>query len=163
MDIKIKDTHNNKLIDAEIVKAEFSDMPLKTRGWNFNWRKLYKETGILYKLTAKESPSFVEGIIKLEVLNNEMLYMNNLEIAPYNYGSNGRYDYVAGCLISYASYLSFTEGKNNYKGFLVFDSKTKLIDLYKNKYQAQILFGQRMFISPENSKKLIGEYLNIVI
>ncbi|MFN8672766.1 MAG: hypothetical protein U0457_11890 [Candidatus Sericytochromatia bacterium] len=163
MDIKIKDTHNDKLIDAEISKASFVDMPLKTNGWNFNWRKLFKEKGIFYKLTVKERHNFIEGIIKLEILNNEMLYMNNLEIAPHNYGSSGKYDYVAGCLISYACYLSFIEGKNHYKGFLVFDSKTKLIDLYKIKYQAEILFGQRMFIDANNSKKLIEKYLKVII
>lgn len=161
MDIKIKDTQINKLVDAKIIVAEYKDMPLKTNKWNFNWRKLYKENGFFYRVVRKSTPDITEGIMKLEILNNEMLYMSNVELAPYNYGSEGQYDYVAGSLIAYGCLLSFTYGKGNYNGFLIFDSKTRLIDFYKEKYGAFLAYGQRMFILPENGKKLIKKYLEI--
>ena len=37
-------------------------------------------------------------------------------------------------------------GKGSYKGVLVFDSKTELIDFYQKKYGAIWIGGQKMFI-----------------
>jgi hypothetical protein len=39
----------------------------------------------------------------LTLQSEEMIYLNNIEVAPHNYGSNGKYDHVAGCLISFAA------------------------------------------------------------
>ena len=41
---------------------------------------------------------------------------NNIEVAPHNYGSKGRYENVAGSLIAFACYKSFELGKNYYLG-----------------------------------------------
>ena len=50
-------------------------------------------------------------------------------------------------------------GKGHFIGFLVFDSKTKLISLYENKYGATRIGGQRMYIDPKAGRKLIKQYL----
>ncbi len=89
-----------------------------------------------------------------------MLYMNNVEIAPHNYGSKGNYENVAGCLIAFGCLKSFELGQNHYKGYLTFESKTELVDLYKKKYNATLAIGQRMFIEPQEGLKLIEKYLN---
>jgi len=52
-------------------------------------------------------------------------------------------------------------GKGNYLGFLSFDSKTELIELYQNKYGATFAMGNKMFFDPEAGKKLMKKYLGI--
>ena len=66
---------------------------------------------------------------------------------------------MAGCLIAFACRQSF-KLESNYKGFLTFESKTKLIDWYIEKYNAKIAIGQKIYIEPKDGQKLINEYLN---
>lgn len=160
MNIKVFDTTTEQNVSAQIEKATAGDMPLKKDGWQFTWRSLYKTEGAeFYKLVLTDSPTEIQGILMLTLMNDEMLYMNNVEIAPHNYGSEGRYEHVAGCLIAYACLKSFELGKNHYKGFLSFESKTALIPLYQNKYGAERALGQRMFIPKEKGIELITKYL----
>ena len=101
----------------------------------------------------------IEGVLMFSVMYEEMVYMNNIEIAPHNLGAKGKYDNVAGCLIAYGCLKSFELGKNTYRGYLTFESKSKLIPLYQNKYGATLAAGQRMFIEPEVGLELIEKYL----
>ena len=134
-------------------------IPLKKDGWNFNWRQLSKEENSqTFILRTINSPNQVEGALQLK-FEYDMLVMDALELAPHNIGQKyKRYDYVAGCLIAFACRESFKiEGE--YKGFLTFVSKTKLIEWYAKKYGAELALGQRMFIDWENGEKLIEKYL----
>jgi len=164
MKVKVIEVKTNKAIEALIEISQFKDMPLKKDGWNFNWRTLYKVEGAeIYKLTKQSIKNKVEGVIMLSLMNDEMLYMNNLEVAPYNYGTNGEFDKIAGCLIAFGCLKSIELGQHNYKGYLTFESKTALIDLYRNKYGATLAMGQRMFIDPSAGKLLIDKYLDLKI
>ena len=91
---------NKKLIEAEIVLAS-GKMPLKKDGWNFDWNKLIKEKNTkTYVLRLKNETQSIEGILQLR-LENDMLIMDVIEIAPHNIGSSSkRFDYIAGCLIA---------------------------------------------------------------
>ncbi len=161
MDVQILEVKIGGMIDALIERASSKDMPLKKDKWQFNWRSLYKTEGAeFYKLTLKETPFTVEGVVMFTLMNEEMLYMNNIEIAPHNFGSNGKYDHVAGCLIAFGCKYSVSSGKNHYEGYLTFDNKTKLVPLYRNKYGAIQAMGLRMFIEPEIGVLLIRKYLN---
>lgn len=160
MKVKILEVKSRRKIDASIEKARATDMPIKKNGWQFTWRTLYKTEGAeFYKLSLIKDSSTIEGIIMLSVMYDEMLYMNNIEIAPHNLGSDGQYDYVAGCLIAYGCLKSFELGKSTYTGYLTFESKTALIPLYQRKYGATLAMGQRMFIAPEIGLELIEKYL----
>lgn len=162
MEVHILDTRSNKKKLAEIAKAMLKEMPKRKDGWNFSWRTLFKVEGSeTYKITLKGESTEIEGMLMLTLMNDEMVYMNTIEIAPHNYGQKGKYDNVAGCLISYACLRSFELGANNYEGFLTFESKTELIQLYQDRYGATLAAGQRMFIEPAVSLKLIEKYLNI--
>ena len=164
MEIKIIEASTKKKIDAVIEIAEFKDMPKKKDGWNFNWRSLFKTEGAeFYKLTINEQEKTIEGVIMLSLMNDEMMYMNNVEIAPHNYGSKGKYENITGCLIAFACLKGIEKGKNFYEGYLTFESKTALIDFYRNKYGATLARGQRMFIEPNVGQKLIKEYLDFEI
>lgn len=162
MKIVLQEAESGELIEALISKASKKDLPSKKAGWQFTWKKLGKTEGAdFYKLTTLKEPGEIEGMLMLTLLNEEMLYMNNLEVAPHNYGSKGKYKNVAGGLLAFACYKSFEQGKNYYLGFLSFDSKTQLIELYQNKYGATFAMGQKMFFDPEAGKRLMKKYLSI--
>ncbi len=149
---------NDELIEVEIVVAS-GKMPLKKDGWKFDWNKLIKEKNTkTYILKLKGNSQSIEGIIQLRI-ENDMLIMDVIEIAPHNLGSSDkRFDHVAGCLIAFACRESF-KIEGNYKGFLTFISKTNLIDWYKNQYGATQALGQRMFIDDLIGLQLIEKYL----
>ncbi len=160
MKTNVKDTATGNLVPALISEAVSGDMPLKKDGWNFNWRQLYKTEGAkFYKLTLESSPSKIEGMLMLSRRFDKMVFMNDLETAPHNIGNGKKYDFVAGCLLAFAWRESFLEGKNGYKGYLSFESKTALIDLYCRKYGAKQAMGQSLFIDPEAGRVLVSKYL----
>ena len=144
----------------EIVEASAKDMPFKKDGWNFNWKTIFKKKNTkTYVLRLKSSPTSVQGVLHLRS-EGGMLIMDLVELAPHNIGrKNKRYDYVAGCLIAFACRETF-KLESNYKGFLTFESKTKLIDWYMEKYNAKLAMGQKMFIEPTDGLQLIEQYLN---
>ena len=123
-------------------------------------KNLYKIEGAeIFKLTLLESPKVVEGLVMLSLMYGEILYMNNIEVAPHNIGKQGKYDRAAGILIAFGCHKSFEQGKGNYTGYLTFESKTELIPLYQKKYGAILAKGHRMFFEPEVGIDLINKYL----
>ncbi len=162
MKVKLTESLTAKEIDAEISLIKSKELPLKKNGWKFNWRVLFKiEGAIVYKLATRKEPNKIEGLLMITIYNEEMVFMNNLEIAPHNYGSKGLYKDVAGCLIAYACLESFEKGIDPYNGFLSFDSKTELIELYQKKYGAKIANRHKMYFDPEVGKSLMKKYLKI--
>lgn len=157
--VRILDRINGRLVNAEIVAAERKEAPLKKDGWNFNWRQLIQEENSrTYFLKTIEPLPGIEGALHLKI-ENTMLIMDVLEIAPHNIGQRSKkYDYVAGCLIAFASRESF-KLEGNYKGFLTFVSKTALMKWYSEKYGAVVALGQRMYIDDLVGQWLIKEYL----
>ena len=93
-------------------------------------------------------------------------FMDYLEVAPHNNGSEGKYKKVSGCLIAYACGLSFEKGQNENKGILTFEAfskreedRKKLEKFYRDKYGAvKNPFGY-MEIYQNQSQLLIEEYL----
>lgn len=155
----ILDKQTNNLVEIEIVKGTLKDMPVQKDGWNFNWRSILKKNDTeTYMLRLKSNPSSIQGVLHLKEQEG-MIIMDLVEIAPHNIGQkNKRYEYVAGCLIAFACRETF-KLESNYKGFLSFESKTKLIEWYREKFYAKIAIGQKMYIEPEDGEKLIEEYL----
>lgn len=164
MKVYLEEVSSGEQIEAVISKAFKKEMPLVRDKWQFNWKQLSKEDGAqIYKLTKIDSPNELEGLLMLTLINEEMLYMNNIEVAPQNYGADGKYNNVAGSLLAFACYKSFELGKNYYLGFLSFESKTRLIELYEEKYGATYAMGQKMFFDPKAGKDLMKKYLIIEI
>lgn len=162
MKVRLNEVDTGDIIEAVILKAEKKDLPMKKDGWQFAWRSLGQIEGAqFYKLTTINTAHRIEGMLMLTLINDEMLYMNNIEVASHNYGSSGKYENVAGSLLGFACYQSFKQGKNDYLGFLSFESKTQLIKLYADKYGATIAIGQRMFFDSKAGKALMDKYLSI--
>ena len=164
MNVLLEESKSGILIEAFVSVAQKNELPLKKDGWQFNWKKLGQiKDAECYKLTKMNTPDVVEGMLVLTLVNEEMLYMNNIEVAPHNFGSNGKYNRVAASLLAFACYKSFDLGRNNYLGFLSFESKTQLMKLYQNKYGATHAMGQKMFFDQNAGKALIKKYLAIEI
>lgn len=160
MQIKLLEVETGQEVDAVISVAISSDAPLKKDGWKFNWRELFRTEGAsFFKIALNNSPKKVEGFVMFSIYFGEMVYMNNLELAPHNIGKRKKYDWIAGCLIAYGCRFSLEEGKGNYQGFLTFESKTELIPLYVEKYGAIRTLGQKMFIDHTQGETLIEQYL----
>ena len=62
--------------------------------------------------------------------------------------------------MAYGCLLSFELNKGPYKGYLSFISKGELIDYYIEKYNAELMYRERMYINPINGIKLIKKHLN---
>ena len=61
------DLKTNSLVEAEIVKATFKDMPLKKDGWNFNWRTIFKKKDTeTFVLRIKSNPEAIQGVLQLK-------------------------------------------------------------------------------------------------
>lgn len=127
----------------------------KKNGWNFNWKEefnnLKKE---VYKLTIVNNPNIIQGLLSLTI-ENDHVYMDLLESAPFNLGRNKLYEGVAGNLVAFACKLSFQRG---FEGFVVFTAKTKLIEHYENTLGAFHFKNGRMIIETKAARFLVERY-----
>lgn len=147
MFITIRENHSGKPRAAKISGVKNIDLPLKKDGWQFSWRQLSKIKGAqLYKLTLLDAQKEIEGMLMISLQNEEMVCMNNVEIAPRNYGGKGKFIDVAGCLIAFACHMSFEQGKGNYYGFLSFESKTQLIGFTKKNMERFTQWGRKCIL-----------------
>lgn len=167
MNLKILRRKDKCLIDALIRKGSKAEMPSLRDGWRFNFNRLTRlHNSETYVLVKKDSPKIIEGCLVFQMLDKEVPFMAYLEIAPHNQSKNKQYDYVAGCLIAYASKLSFIKGKNHFKGWLTFEvyeetdkGQIGLMSLYSKKYLAKKTDEHTMIITPADGETLIEEYL----
>ena len=156
MKVKLFDSTRNKEVVGTITKALKREIP--TSLWQFNWKSLYSKNSLVYKLSYERE---IQGLLKMTKVDEGYYEMSNLELSPENYGSEGKYDSVAGALIAYACLLTFELNSGNYKGYLAFTSKGELIPHYEKHYHAELVFREKMIIFPENGKKLIKKYLDL--
>lgn len=157
--IKIRNSRSKEFI-AQIEQFSKVDLKFIKSDWKFKWKELYNPKAKFYKISYDNQ---AQGIIKLEEENDSYYVLKNIEVAPWNYGSKGKFKNIAEVLISFACLKSFELNKGNYKGFLVFTSKGTLIEYYQKKYNAELIFRERMIINPNIGKRLIKTNLEIDI
>ncbi len=127
----------------------------KKKGWNFNWRLEFKnEKTEQYKLTIVNNPTIIQGLLSITI-ENDYVFMDLLESAPFNIGQNKLYEGVAGNLVAYACKVSFQKG---FDGFVAFTAKTKLIEHYEKTLGAFHFKNQRMIIDSKAAKRLVEKY-----
>ena len=168
MKVKIVEVDSEQLFSAEIREGEKKELPSLTAGWVFNFSKHSRAKGKrTFALVKEDSPTIIEGCMIFSMHETLGAYMDYLEVAPHNLGSNGKHKKVAGCLIAYACGLSFKEAALRDKGILTFkafgedrESQKRLEELYRTKYKAIMNPWGYMEIHPDQSKELIREYLN---
>lgn len=158
MKVNLYDNTRGKSIFGVISKTSKKELPNKAAKWNFDWKTLYSKDSLIFKLSYVDE---IQGLLKMTKVDEGYYEMSNLELAPENYGSTGKLNNVAGCLIAYGCLLTFQLNTGNYKGYLAFTSKGELISHYEKNYFAELVFREKMIISPQNAKKLIKKYLQI--
>lgn len=88
-------------------------------------------------------------------MENDHIFMNLLESAPFNIGKEKLYEGVAGNLVAYACKVSFQKG---YDGFVAFTAKSNLIKHYEESLGAYHFRNQRMIIDTNSAKFLVTKY-----
>lgn len=120
----------------------------------FDW-KLEQSTE-LYKLYLKDDESQILGLLSLKDYPEELrIHINLIEVIKSQVGKTKTLDHIAGCLIAYACALAFSRG---YEGFVSLQPKTRLIDLYQDKYGFR-QYGRLLAVEYEISKQLIDKYI----
>jgi hypothetical protein len=153
----IRNTISGDSFRTEVLCLTKSDLKQisKKNGWNFNWKKeLDDNTKEVYKLTIIGNPNIVQGLISLTV-NDDHIYMDLLENAPFNLGRNKLYEGVAGNLVAYACKISFQYG---FDGYVSFTAKTQLIEHYQKSLNAINFGGQLMIINTLAANILMDKY-----
>jgi hypothetical protein len=127
----------------------------KKNDWNFNWNIEFKDIKKeVYKLTIVNNSNIIQGLLSITI-EQDYIYMNLLESAPFNIGKNKLYEGVSGNLVAFACKVSFQKG---YDGFVAFTAKTDLIKHYEESLGAFHFKNQRMIIETEASRKLVQKY-----
>lgn len=139
---------------SRLIKKDLKNITKKA-GWNFSWRtELNDNANEVYKLTIVHNPDIIQGLISLRI-EQDHVFMNLLESAPFNMGKDKLYEGVPGNLVAYACKVSFRHGHD---GFVAFTAKTQLIEHYEKTLGAYHFGGHKMIIPTEAAKKLVDRY-----
>jgi hypothetical protein len=154
----IENILTGEVFDTEITRLFTKDSKqIKKDDWQFNWHKELKDSAKkVYKLTTKNNPTIIQGLMSLEDLKDH-IFMHLIESSKFNKGKAKIYYGIPGNLVAYACKVSVDMG---YEGYLAFDSKTALIKHYEQSLGATHFRGLRMFIQPDAAIKLISQYFN---
>jgi hypothetical protein len=153
----IQNTISGDSFPTEIARFTIKDSKQTTKknGWNFDWKsELNNDLNEVYKLTIVHNSDIIQGLLSVSK-EDDHIYMNLLENAPFNIGNNKLYEGVAGNLVAYACRLSFQYGL---EGFVAFTAKTKLIEHYEKTLGAYHFGGHKMIIPTEPSRLLVQKY-----
>ena len=130
----------------------------KNKGWNFKWKEEYDEIKKeVFKLTIVNNPNIIQGLLSITI-EQDHVFMDLLESAPFNIGKHKIYEGVAGNLVAYACKISFQKG---FEGYVAFTAKTNLIDHYEKTLGAYLFKNQRMIIETHAARILVEKYFKI--
>jgi hypothetical protein len=139
---------------SRLTKFDLKNITKKS-GWNFNWKlefnNLKKE---VYKLTILNNSTIIQGLLSITI-EQDHIFINLLESAPFNIGGKKMYEGVAGNLVAFACKVSF---QKNFDGFVAFTAKTQLIEHYQKTLGAIHFMHQRMIIETKPAKFLVEKY-----
>ncbi len=144
--------------DTIIEQIYPSDSKLLDDGaWQFDWTfELRQQQREVYKLTTRENPTIIQGLISIEDLGDHV-FVHLIESSEFNKGQQKLFVGVPGNLFAFASKLAF---ENGYGGTVAFESKTALIPHYQETIGAQLLWGIRMLINTPEALILTRQYFN---
>jgi hypothetical protein len=156
----ILNTISGDSFQTEVIRLSKSDLKniTKTKGWNFNWKLEFDEIKKeVYKLTIVNNPSIIQGLLSVTI-EQDHIFLDLLESAPFNIGKHKIYEGVAGNLVAYACKISFQRG---FEGYVSFTAKTKLIDHYEKTLGAYHFKNNRMIIDTQAARILVEKYYKI--
>ncbi len=152
----IEDANTGERNETEVLRVMPEQVgQIKKSHFGFDWAyELSQPAREVYKLVRVDEPRVIQGLVCLEDTGNPM-HLHLVENAKFNQHRSKKYVGVAGNLFAFACKQSFAKG---YGGFVVFDSKTKLVDHYINSLGAKQLAGTRLFLDTVVAKMLINRY-----
>lgn len=129
---------------------------LQEKGWEFDWSIPHKEGYQVFALYIQGSNE-IQGLIALKHMREDFYsYVCLVESAPHNRSKSERkYVGVGAHLFAIACKLSFEAGND---GYVVFESKTNLVDHYQKVLGATLIGSQRMCIETDSALKLVKKY-----
>jgi hypothetical protein len=141
---------------TEVLELSAADIrKLKKAEWLFDWKAEAKQPNRkVYKLIIAGNTGIIQGLISLQD-RGDHIFMPLIESNKFNRGAKKVYIGVPGNLVAFACKLSFYKG---YAGYVSFESKTRLIEHYRNTLGAQVLFGNIMAIDTKAAAKLVQQY-----
>ncbi|MFM9837962.1 MAG: hypothetical protein ACKVOQ_06835 [Cyclobacteriaceae bacterium] len=152
----IENVVSGEFFDTEAKRVIKDDLKvIKKSDWQFDWRiELGTSNKEVYKLTTINNPTVIQGLLSIED-KGDHVFMHLIESAKFNKGKSKLYLGVPGNLVAFACKVSRDKG---YEGYVAFDSKTVLIEHYRQTLGATHLIRQRMFVDPIAADKLISRY-----
>jgi hypothetical protein len=152
----IENAFSGDSFKTEILSVELKDIKgIKKTDWLFDWKAEFKNKNkLVFKLVIVDNPNIIQGLISVQD-KTDHIFMHLIESSKFNRGKNKIYLGVPGNLVAFACKLSFDKG---YDGFVSFESKTKLIEHYKQTLNAHVLFGNIMAIETKVATKLMHQY-----
>ena len=155
--MKLHNRETNEVVEAEIVRVAVNDFSKikKSKQFLFDWDEESKFEVYKIIISEEENPE-IHGLISIIDTPEEMrVHINLVENSNENKGESKKYDWVAGCLLAFATKMAF---ENGYLGFTSLIPKTKLIGLYVNKYGFS-QYGRQLAIEQDAALSLIQKYL----
>jgi hypothetical protein len=156
----IENSFSGDSFETILLKVKKEDLrPIKKgNGWQFDWKYEFQQTDrVVYKLSIKGNTNVIQGLVSFSD-ENDHLFLNLIESAPFNKGKDKIYVGVAGNLIAFVCKEAWDK---NYEGFISFISKTRLIDHYEKTLGAIHIGNHKMVIFPKEAFKLIKKYFKI--
>jgi len=152
----IENISTGEVFDTEIVKLTSKDInQINEKDWQFDWiNEIKDKSKEVFKLTTINNPTIIQGVISIED-KQDHIFMHLIESSKFNKRKGKVYLGVPGNLVAFGCKVSVDKG---YQGFLAFDSKTSLIQHYKETLHATHFRGLRMFIETNAAIRLISKY-----
>ncbi len=154
--MKLIDTSSGDLVEALILEIEPKDFQKvkKGKGFVFDWS--VEEKHDVYKICLRGEETKILGLLSLIDHPAELrIHISLIEVIKEQVGRGKTLDHIAGCLIGFACGIAFRKG---YEGFVSLLPKTRLIDLYQEKYGFR-QYGRLLALEHEQSKRVIDQYL----
>ncbi len=152
----VENSLTREVFDTEITRVKKGDLrAIKKYDWVFDWRLEFRTPkNEVYKLSIVNNPSIIHGLLSIED-KDDHIFMHLIESSKFNKGKDKIYLGIPGNLVAFACKVSLDKG---YDGYVAFDSKSILIEHYKQILGATHLIRQRMFVDPIAAHKLIARY-----
>ena len=153
----LRDRKTGKKLQSLIEKVITSDYDWlnASKEFSFDWTE--EGENEVYKIFLVGKEKEILGVMSLVDYPEEYrIHLNLIEVSSSNIGKKKKIENIAGCLIAFACQLAFMRG---YYGFVSLQPKTRLIDLYQDKYGFR-QYGRFLAVEQKSSTLLMDKYLD---
>lgn len=137
----------------EVLESDY-DWLDSSKEFSFDWQE--EKQNEVYKIYILGKDKEILGMLSIiDYPEDYRIHLNLIEIGISNIGKKKTIENIAGCLIAFTCKLAFMRG---YFGFVSLQPKTRLIDLYQDKYGFR-QYGRLLAVEQESARQLIKKYL----